>query len=497
MTLIFPRALLLFIVMASAASSAAAESFYVDALNGNDARSGRSPAQSWQSLAKVNSVVFKPGDVVSFRSGQQWIGSLMPHGSGSPGKIITFQAYGRGSRPRIVWNNQSEQIVKLLNVEFITLQGLELMCPHAGACAAQRGVEVVLDGFGVAHGIRLRDLYVHDIRGSLVYKNTGGIVVRTLKGSRPSRYDGLEIAGNIVTHVDRSGIVFDSAFTDRPNWFPSTGVRIGENYLEDIGGDGIVPWASSNAIVEWNVLRRAGMRSPDYNAGIWPWSSDDTELRWNDVSGMGTTKDGEGFDSDFNSKNTLFEKNYSHDNQGGMMLICNPGDYDPRTSAGNTGTRVIRNVSHNDKQRVFNISGGTDVLIRDNLVIKSDNNPSQLVIFTKWNGWADQVRIVHNRFLVRGEVTSGHEVIRKDDGTYLIAPGWGEATGVFMEGNAYPVDAKVSSTEAHHDTSDWDGLESLDWQGPTFRPDQGDSLVVFMQKHRKWLLTLFRRANVD
>ena len=138
MTLIFPRALLLFIVMASAASSAAAESFYVDALNGNDARSGRSPAQSWQSLAKVNSVVFKPGDVVSFRSGQQWIGSLMPHGSGSPGKIITFQAYGRGSRPRIVWNNQSEQIVKLLNVEFITLQGLELMCPHAGACAAQR-----------------------------------------------------------------------------------------------------------------------------------------------------------------------------------------------------------------------------------------------------------------------------------------------------------------------------------------------------------------------
>lgn len=94
-------------------------------------------------------------------------------------------------------------------------------------------------------------------------------------------------------------------------------------------------------------------------------------------------------------------------------------------------------------------------------------------------------------------MTSGHEVIRKDDGTYLIAPGWGGATGVLMEGNAYPVDAKVSPAEEHHDTGHWDGLDSLDWQGPTFRPDQGDSLLVFMQKHRKWLLTLFRKANVD
>src|SRR5215472_16367327 len=39
------------------------------------------------------------------------------------------------------------------------------------------------------------------------------------------------------------------------------------------------------------------------------------------------TRDGEGFDSDYNSRNAIFQHNYSHDNEGGFMLICNDGHH--------------------------------------------------------------------------------------------------------------------------------------------------------------------------
>ena len=111
----------------------------------------------------------------------------------------------------------------------------------------------------------------------------------------------------------------------RNKWVPSTGVVIRENYVADVGGDGIVPLGTSHALVEGNVVRRAVARSTTYNAGVWPWSSDDALFQWNDVAGTGGTKDGEGYDSDYNSHGTRFEHNYSHDNAGGFMLICTPG----------------------------------------------------------------------------------------------------------------------------------------------------------------------------
>ncbi len=96
-------------------------------------------------------------------------------------------------------------------------------------------------------------------------------------------------------------------------------------------------------------------RAEDYAAGIWPWSCDNTVIQFNEVSGMKGTKDGQAFDSDYNCRNTLFQYNYSHDNDGGFMLVCSP-----RVRPGNIGCvdTVIRyNISQNDGARLFQISG--------------------------------------------------------------------------------------------------------------------------------------------
>lgn len=77
----------------------AADVFYVSP-GGNDANDGRSPAKAWRSVAKVNATPFQPGDSILFARGGEWRESLKASSSGTPGKPITFAAYGEGPKPR-------------------------------------------------------------------------------------------------------------------------------------------------------------------------------------------------------------------------------------------------------------------------------------------------------------------------------------------------------------------------------------------------------------
>lgn len=77
-----------------------ASEYFVDSANGDDMNDGRSPETAWRSLQKVNEAVLLPGDILRFRRGGLWRGSLVPH-SGSPGRPVTYTTYGVGSKPII------------------------------------------------------------------------------------------------------------------------------------------------------------------------------------------------------------------------------------------------------------------------------------------------------------------------------------------------------------------------------------------------------------
>ena len=71
-------------------------------------------------------------------------------------------------------------------------------------------------------------------------------------------------------------------------------------------------------------------------------------MQFNEVSDHKAPWDAQGFDSDYNCRNTTIQYNYSHDNDGGLVLICNSGTYH---GAGNQGSAVQYNVSINDAIR--------------------------------------------------------------------------------------------------------------------------------------------------
>ncbi len=78
-----------------------ATTYYVDATNGNDNNTGLSQITAWQTISKVNSSNFSPGDNILFKRGEIWREALVVPSSGSSGNPITFDAYGSGNNPII------------------------------------------------------------------------------------------------------------------------------------------------------------------------------------------------------------------------------------------------------------------------------------------------------------------------------------------------------------------------------------------------------------
>lgn len=85
--------------------------YYVDSENGNDTNNGTSEGTAFQTIEKINSIEFQPGDQILFKWGGTWTGALMPKGSGEEGNPITIGSYGEGPKPVLMpgedWTDDS------------------------------------------------------------------------------------------------------------------------------------------------------------------------------------------------------------------------------------------------------------------------------------------------------------------------------------------------------------------------------------------------------
>jgi hypothetical protein len=414
-----------------------AVTYYVDSQQGQDTYRGTSPTTAWRSLEKVNATFFSPGDHILFKAGATWTGQLWPKGSGSEGHPILIDKYGGDAKPLINTNGLAEDALLLKNQEYWEVQNLEIT--NSGKQPApRRGVHVVADNYGDMHHIYLRSLTIHDVNGVDSDKVNGGIHYSAIGDIKPSRFVDFRIEDNRIYHVDRSGIFGWSTHWVRSKWYPSLGVVIRNNALDDIGGDGIVVVATDGALVEHNVVSRANQRSEGYDVAIWAWSADNTIIQYNEAYLTRGVRDGEGFDSDWNSRNTLIQYNYSHDNDGGFLLICNDGSQTPDVSVGNVGTIVRYNISQNDRSRGINIAGPiTKTQIYNNTIYTSKGRDVDVVLYSDWSGWANDTDFYNNVFYVGGKAKFSYGVSRALDGQYVTKPGFGESKNNMFDYNAY------------------------------------------------------------
>ncbi len=387
------------------AIDAGAATYYVDSVGGNDANNGTSAATPWKTLGKVNAKTFAPGDQLLFKAGSTYTGQLWPKGSGAAGNPIVLGMYGSGNKPKITGSGTDTEVVKLHNQQYWEISNLDV----TGGANNAWGVYVSLQDFGTGQHLRIRDLNVHDMPNA-----TGGIRVTAHAGSA-SRWNDVLIEDNVVTRAGALGITVNGAFTGRNVWNPHTNVHIRRNRVEFSKGNDIIVIMTEGALIEHNVCRGGGGAvNADATAGIWPWSADNTVMQFNEVSDRVNVHDGQAFDSDFNTQGTIVQYNYSHNNAGGFILICDKGNAQVQGNVGNRNTIVRYNVSSNDgkntiasepnyaKKRgeLMMIAGPTTNAQIYNNTFYVPGNLNIPIEFQDWAGFPNGTKFYNNIFYV-------------------------------------------------------------------------------------------------
>ena len=367
-----------------------AATYHLDADIGNDSADGLTPATAWQSLAKANSVVYQPGDSLLLKSGATWTGRLQPQGSGTLADRIVIDRYGAGPKPLIHGGGIVGGTVTLQNGQYWTIRNLELT--NNGTSEPKKmGILVRNDCFGTLSGVEVRDCDIRDVTGVMNNyidgKESGGIIfsITASNLSVPSKWQNIVIEGNTIRNVVREGILMQTMWVNKPldpntywaglgDYYPSENIRIASNVLENIGGDGIIPWGIKNGIIEYNLVRRANNNLLGQgHAGLWPYICEDVIMQFNEVFETKTAYDGMALDFDNSDQRCIYQYNYSHDNEGGFLNMC---------CDGNGNENIARyNISQNDGciagGRVFLVHGHGNhgYQVYNNTIFVSRSNP--------------------------------------------------------------------------------------------------------------------------
>ncbi|MEA5129533.1 MAG: right-handed parallel beta-helix repeat-containing protein [Proteiniphilum sp.] len=341
-----------------------ATDYYIDSQNGNDNNAGTSESAAWKTFVNVNDKLFNPGDKILLRKNGVWEGSLAPKGSGTKENPITIGVWGEGERPRINGKGQVNATIYIRNASYWIVQGLEITNTAAERGNTYRnGILFENDGAGELYGIVIRDNHVHHVTCSFRYLNGvdphqyGGISVsvsHTSKGT--DKYRDILIEGNTVEYSGRTGIVVWDYTWAEPNQ-STTGVVIRGNTVREIDSDGILTFGCDGALIEYNYAEGCGAYREDdgFNgaAAIWATRGRNCIIQYNEACHtykLEGNADGMGFDHDLDCYDCVIQYNYSHDNEGGFVLIID---------ASNSTNNIVRyNISQNDKERVIMIAGG-------------------------------------------------------------------------------------------------------------------------------------------
>lgn len=332
--------------------------------------------------------------------------------------------------------------IHLHNVQYWEINALELT-NDALTPGARVGLLVQLEDFGTGHHYRVDNVYVHHVRGLLKdepdgkepYKATGGILFSVTRDAEAAgrkqektNFDDVVVENSEVYNVDAIGLSNRSAWQCRlmgapcgdyppykgnpgymadpatqatSDYFPSTGLTLRNNKIHNVGGDGIIVRTATAPVVESNLVYDVWMRAPGNSAGAWAINTDGAVFRYNEVHSVRLgLDDGDGmaFDADMGARHTRFHANYSHDNEGGLMLFCGCGS----DGFGNPGmasdTVVEDNLSVDDAFRLILVSGSQRSVVRNNIAVSRRQGRVTPLIENHLRPGPNEVALSGNRF---------------------------------------------------------------------------------------------------
>ena len=413
-------------LLLTASSPAQAADYYISA-GGADANAGTSPGAAWRTLARVNSVVLRPGDRILLRSGDTFSGGLALDSAdaGTAASPIVITSYGAG---RATISAGTGTGISIYNTAGISIANLVV----AGGGGPASGISVYTD---VVRALPLPFIRIDavDVGGF----GRDGIEIGTWFGG--AGFSDVRVTNALVHHNGRNGVF---TYADRPNVHRQVyvgHVRAFENPgtpgMPSNTGSGIVLGSVDGATIERSVAHDNGRLCDAVGGpvGIWTYDSTRVVIQHNESYRNRTAAawDGGGFDLDQNVSDSIVQYNYSHDNDGAGFLLAQSlaGD----AHAGN----VIRfNISQNDGRAnsyaAIEIWGGVHgaEIYNNTIFVSSSATGTPPAVRVSNTGAADRfVSGVHLRNNIF--VTTGLPMVQVESTALSVA------ADLRFEGNAY------------------------------------------------------------
>lgn len=324
--------------------TAAGVTYYVS-VSGNNNNAGTSPAKAWRTIGKVNEKTFAAGDRVLFEGGSMFGGALTFTAAekGSAVAPIVLSSYGVG---RAIINGGNGSAITLYNTSGYELRSINVV-GSGRTTNSGSGVNVYAD---LAGGVKLPYIRIDSVEASGFGKfgiavgswnNTTGFT--DVRVTYASTHDNGQ-AG--VTSYAQAPYAHRSFYVGHVVAYNNSGVP----GLSVNSGSGIVMGGVTGAVIERSVAHNNGAlnSAAEGPVGIWTYDSDSVVIQHNESHHNRTngTADGGGYDLDQNTRNSIVQYNYSHDNDGpGFLLAHSPNN----TNHG--GNTVRYNISQNDGRK--------------------------------------------------------------------------------------------------------------------------------------------------
>jgi hypothetical protein len=286
--------------------------FYVSP-TGSDSNSGTSTSAPWKSIGKVNAKDLNPGDVVLFKGGSTFSGevSIGSGDGGTSSSPVKIGSYGTGKATIQVGSGRGI----VVGAGGVSIDNLKVV---ATSRSASYGIKVV-SASGTKNYIRINNV---DVSGFGQY----GINVVGESGS--AGFSDVRITNSAVYNNLDAGLKFHQ--DDNSDTLVHKNVYVGNVKAYSNPGDGHSATTGSGielsnvdgGVVERSVAWNNGVNGSG-GIGIWAHHANRITLRYNESYANRTKgyRDGGGLNFDVNTRNSVMEYNYAHDNDGhGLQL---------------------------------------------------------------------------------------------------------------------------------------------------------------------------------
>lgn len=330
--------------------------YYVNSSIGSDANAGTSENAPLASLAAVNALQLKAGDVVLFSADGEYQGQLDVKYSGTVESPITFGSYGSGDQPVLTGGAVGIHGSKTSN---IVIENLAIEKTVGNAIYAGSASNWTI------HNVTVTDTGSSAKAGSISFQSSSNITITDshISGTAGDGIWMLNVKGAVLTGNEVLNAYGHDADAIQLN--ASSDIVIRNNVLDMTGNNSsakgvLVLVDAKNALVDSNLLTGGGFGISAHGQDI--------IITHNDISGYQgySWSYGIGLGQQVDVKNYVISDNYIHDGVWGVSVSAAGTDTLTRT-----GISITGNHFDDLSSAALKVDRAAEGLFRDNVITDS------------------------------------------------------------------------------------------------------------------------------